>query len=283
MNKLLTRKNRIFIMVITILVIIASSSVILLPFDQVGFILFLLTVLISSVGILRGPIVALGITLSLFFVIGSILFWGSFSGLPLFESDIPVFILLGWMTLLLIISIITGRFSLLTKELTTGHEQLEEQIRTLVAIDPVTGFDNKDRMLLELELEFSRSKRYQHTFSFLLIKINHFDEFRKLYGEVELTNLLRHLSRGIYESTRMSDEKFRPEQDLFALLLTDTPIDAIEIVTNKITEKLRVFQLENGKYVTLSFEFGYAGFDPEIESYHVLYEQAKEQVFIHES
>src|SRR5690625_2315051 len=282
MNKLLTKNNRIVMTALFTFLVMSASGVILLPTGPQGLTLFLLVAFVGIIGIIGGLIIALGFTLLLFFSIGSILFWTSFTGASLL-IDIPMVYLLMWMIMLLVISIITGRFSMMLKELSVENIELREQINTLVAIDPITGFDNKERMMLELELEFSRSKRYHHTFSFLLIKVNHLDEFGKLYGERELNNVLLHISKGIYQSTRKSDQKFRPEHDTFSILLTDTPIEMIDIVIDKINNQLKVFQLQNKKYITLSFEFGYTGFDHEMEDHLSLYEATKEQVFMHGS
>src|SRR5699024_11334456 len=83
-------------------------------------------------------------------------------------------------------------------------ELLEEQIRTVVATDPITGFDNASRLMFELEAEFSRSKRYSRTFSFLMFKMRNYDQFRQLYGEMEECRLLHHLCDRIYAHTRKS-------------------------------------------------------------------------------
>lgn len=182
------------------------------------------------------------------------------------------------MVVLLIAALLSGLISLRVKTIFNEKEQLEEQIRTLVATDPVTGFDNKTRLWNELEAEFSRSKRYHHVFSFLIIKMNHFDQFQNLYGKNEMTNLLEHISEKMYTYSRKSDLKFRVEKDEFALLLTGTPIEHIEVVIKKIDEAIRTFRLSNNKLVTLSFEYGYSSLTESATEAAHIYEQAKEQV-----
>lgn len=282
MQKLFNKQFRIRLLLVGILIIFVISGMLLLFQGQEGIMLFLLTGLVGIVGVVSGLLPALALTLLLFFIIGSLIFWFLF-GTSSLESSLTLNYILIWMVKLLILAIMAGRLSMLIKELHEANFELREQINTLVAIDPITGFDNKERMLLELELEYNRSKRYGRTFSFLLIKVNHFEQLRKLYGEQELNRILLHLSTEIYRSVRKSDYKFRPEKDLFGLLLTETSAKDVQRVIDKLNKELSVFQLKNKKYITLEFEYGHVSYGEEIEDYLKVYELAKEQVSFHVS
>src|SRR5690625_4320847 len=185
MNKLLTRKNRIIFLLIGMIVLFFFIGMFILPYGSIGGIIFTLTALVGMVGIVREVIAALGLSLILFFLIGSSFLWMELNENILLQNKIPYLHILIWMIALLILSITTGNISQEIKTLKHENDSLREQMRTLVSIDPATGLDNKERMLMEMELEFNRSKRYGNTFTLLLIKINHFDQFEKLYGETE--------------------------------------------------------------------------------------------------
>lgn len=230
---------------------------------------------------LTGIVSALGITLLLFFAIGSTFFWFALTESAFISFDIPLHYLLLWMAFLIVIALLSGNIQRIGQKIERDYDHSEKQLQTLVAVDPLTGFDNKDRLLIELESEISRSQRYGETFSLLLLKIEHLEEFRKLYGESEFENVLQHIAKGIYETTRKSDLKFRTERDTFAILLTSTPIDTIDIITNKLTNHLRTFQLQNKKYVTLSFQFGSIGYTENMTDPIALYEEVREQVSPH--
>lgn len=253
----------------------------LLPYGLIGKILFTLTALVGMVGIVREVIAALGLSLILFFLIGSSFFWMGLNENTLLQNETPYLHILIWMFALLILSITTGQISLEIKTLKCENDSLREQMRTLVSVDPDTGFDNKERLIMELKLEFNRSKRYGHTFTLLLIKINHLDQFEKLYGETELTELLQHLTKSMYRYTRVSDHKFRPEKDIFALLLTDTLENDVEIVIDKLNKELPVFRLSNKKYISLTLSYGYICYSEDINNHQELYKLAKEQVSHH--
>ncbi|MGM8213103.1 GGDEF domain-containing protein [Virgibacillus sp. W0430] len=283
MNKLLNKRSRILFLTVVVLLLNLVVSIFFLPYDSIGLILFVLAMLVSIIGVMGTVLASLGLTLVLFFLIGSGFFWVSFSDGNLFVVSIPYVLILAWMIILLLLSLAAGQLSSEIKTTINENNELREQIRTLVAIDPITGFDNKERMLVELELEFNRSKRYGHTFTLILIKINHMEQFGKLYGDQELSNLLQYFSQSLYKSVRASDHKYRPEKDTFALLLTDTPVDDAQLVINKLNNTLQVYQLQNKKFITLQLTYGVVGFSADIKNHNELYDLAMEQVEEHVS
>ncbi|RKD25896.1 hypothetical protein BEP19_02920 [Ammoniphilus oxalaticus] len=283
MNKILNKNNLLFILLTSILLLVLSFGLFLFPRGQGGAILYTLGLFIGLVGVIGGAVAALGFTLLLFFMIGSVMFWTAFTETPLFNIDISFFVIIVWMIGMLLISLLTGQMSSQLKAMHDENQSLREQIRTLVAIDPTTGFDNKERMLVELELEFNRSKRYKQTFTFVLMKINHLDQFEKLYGVKEMNRLFQHFAKGIHRCVRASDQKYRPEKDMFALILPYTEISDVKVVIQKLEKELKVYQLENRKYTTLTIEYGYIGLDERISQFSNIYELAKEQVSAHVS
>lgn len=278
MKELLNYKAKLVMLISTFLLIIVTICLLLVPYGEVGFILLILTCAVALTGLIAGVTYALGTSLVLFFIVGSVIFWISFSGVSLFDDYISMLFILYWAVGQFLIAVISGKICHILSQVLHENNQLKKEIQDLVAVDAATGFDNKNRMFLELELEFDRSKRYGHTFTFLLIKMNYYDQFRKSYGEAELTNVLDHIAGKLYKLTRISDQKFRPEKNMFALLLTDTPSDRVELVIKKLNQDLAVFKLKNNKFVTLSFEYGPVGFDEELKSYFGIYELALEQV-----
>lgn len=282
MNKLLTKQIRLIILLVITLILFSLAGVFLLLNDQEGIMLFVLTSLVGIVGIATGLIPALGLTLLLFFIIGSTFFWLMFQSSSI-ESSVSLSLFFLWMVHLLLVALTTGRLYLQLNDLYEDNVRLREQLNSMVAIDPETGFDNKERMLFELESEFNRSKRYGHMFSFLLIRVRNFDQIQKLYGASELKRILAHLSSGIYRNVRKSDQKFRPEKDLFGLLLVQTSEDDVQRVIDTLDKELTVFQLASKKFITLQLDYGVVSFRDDLDDYLKVYELAKEQVTFHVS
>lgn len=278
MNKLFSDSNRIIFLALLLLVLSTVSSLLFAPFGSSGMVLIFLIGLVGMVGIIGSHLLALGLTLVLFFILGSVMFWISLTDTVEFLYDIPYTHILLWMALLILVALFSGRLAMHVRQLQTNNLDLTERIRTLVAIDPVTGFDNKDRFFIELELEHNRARRYGNTFTLLLFKINYLDSFQKMYGQHEYDLLFQQIAASIFKSTRVSDKKFRIDTDTFALILTDTSVDNVSIIEAKLENELKVYQLENKQFISLSFEFGSIGFEEENEDYRALYERAQERV-----
>src|SRR5699024_8838811 len=135
-------------------------SFILLLFGQSSLLLSLLLLFVIGIGLFFCMVVSLGVTLILYFIIGSSFFWAALPSSMVIQTEMPFFIMVVWMIGLLLLAILSGLCATRIKAIFHVKEELEEQIRTVVATDAMTGFDNKSRLMFELDAEFSRSKRY---------------------------------------------------------------------------------------------------------------------------
>ncbi|MFP9170446.1 cyclic-di-GMP receptor EpsK, partial [Enterococcus faecalis] len=68
----------------------------------------------------------------------------------LFPAEEGLRMLVVWGIALLLFSFISGRIHDITAELRRSMTRLQSEIKSYVAVDRVTGFDNKQRMKLEL-------------------------------------------------------------------------------------------------------------------------------------
>ena len=149
----------------------------------------------------------------------------------------------------------------------------------LVTIDEATGFDNKKRFYLELEEEYKRSVRTGTPFTLMLIHFKYFAEYERLYGHAEKNHLVKSLSDVLWKQTRISDRKFRLEDDTFAVILFNTGADNVHVVLEKMQEQLTHHRLANGtKEVTITISFGTASFDPAMNDYSELIQLAHEEL-----
>lgn len=275
--KRVTKRVQVAALFTLTLILYSISGVFLYMSGEEGLVFFILFSLVGAVGVMNGLIPALVLTLLTLFLIGSAYFWFAFSSIA-FENTLSLSFLFVWLVLLLLLALISGYLSSYIDKWDKETKSLREQLSSLVAVDPETGFDNKDRMFFELEFEFNRSKRYGQTFSFLLIRIRNFEQFEKLYGQAEKQRLLNHVANKIYRNVRKSDQKFRPEKDMFGLLLANTSEKDVPHVIEKLKKELSVYQLKNKKFITLEFDAGSASFREDLDDYKQIYELAKEQV-----
>ncbi|MEK3936261.1 GGDEF domain-containing protein [Sporosarcina sp. FSL W7-1349] len=210
--------------------------------------------------LVAGPLVGLFSSVLFIFIIGTILVYMALpsSSLSVETLSMPLSHLLGYGFSLLIFVLLAGQLH----ERIAGQgrltRQLQEELRQFVAVDTETGFDNKYRMAMELEAEMKRIDRYGGAFTLVLIQIDFFNEFLKLYGEKEQKHLLHSLADTMQTIIRSTDRKFRYATDRFALLLTHTNDTSIETVYDKLASAIKHHQLLNEKYITLSFRAGHA-------------------------
>ncbi|WP_269317648.1 GGDEF domain-containing protein [Exiguobacterium sp. KJ 601] len=129
---------------------------------------------------------------------------------------------------------------------------LKEKVKRLVAIDDETGLDNESRFELELQLEIDRTNRHGESFTILLYQIDHFSEFKKLYGPDESVRFLEFFSERLHQSTRTTDKKFRLSTEEFALILPYASEENMQIILNRFKHMIGDYDISNGKTVSFT-------------------------------
>lgn len=221
--------------------------------DAESFLMITLTFVVLGCGILFGILPALIFTLLMLFFIGSAMFFTELGHTNPFFSNRTLQDVVVWGVALLFFAISAGSLHERIKTMRHTIEQQKQAMKQFVAIDSTTGFDNADRMKLELSEEMKRAERYKQPFVFIILHIHYAAEFKSLYGEKEMQHLFQQLSIKIRESVRETDKKFRLSEERIGLLLTHTPAENVSIVLEKLKDKLQTHVLLNGREVTLTF------------------------------
>ena len=113
-------------------------------------------------------------------------------------------------------------------------QKLEQQSHT----DPLTQLLNRRGWHKRLEMEFERSKRYQHPFSIIMIDIDHFKRFNDFYGHIVGDAILRKFSLLLKGTVRSVDTVFRYGGEEFTILLPETDLHNAVVVAKRILEKI---------------------------------------------
>jgi|SRR5699024_3929592 len=223
-------------------------------FLLIGLVIF--TLLAGTIGGLFGSLVMI-------FILGSFIFYIALpnSALNLHIVSIPLQLFLLYGISLLVLVIIAGTIHRRIRTFGREKFKLQEEIRQFVAVDRDTGFDNKFRMLKELESEMSRTRRYGGVFTLVLLQMDYYKDFARLYGVKEQRHLLQSIAEKIRMNTRSTDLKFHYEADRFGILLTNTGEESIDIVYEKLAKHLTTHVLLNGKQTRLRYRIGHIAYD----------------------
>ena len=237
-----------------------------------------ITLAIIAAGIWLGSIYALAGTIIVLFVLGTLMMFLHTDA----SSETELQTLVIWGIALLLFSFMSGRIHDIAIGLHRSVKHLQDEIKSFVAIDRVTGFDNKQRMKLELSEEIKRAERYGNSFVFLLLQMHYFKEFKSLYGEKETDRLFQFVSSQIRSCVRETDKKFRPAEERFGILLTHTPAEHMPAVLEKLKKQLDTYQLKNGKYVTLTFHVCHLSYQNDLKTAEQFLEELENEMMMNE-
>lgn len=247
-----------------------------------GLLIYGFILLLVAITFISGTVTGLYSSLLFIFIIGTVLCYLSLTNSSFtFDSEIfPLPYFLGVGFALIILVLLAGRIHDLIINQGKLNRRLQEEYIQYVAVDVETGFDNKHRMIIEIQSEIKRIERYGGAFTLILLQMDYLDDFTRLYGKKETNHLLVSLAKSMDKTMRSTDRKFRYGIDRFALLLTNTNDDSVEIVFGKLAERIKTHQLLNDKYVTLTFRTGHIVYDQHssIQDYQSLISQVESEM-----
>jgi diguanylate cyclase (GGDEF)-like protein len=143
------------------------------------------------------------------------------------------------------------------RELTELNQRLQE----LALTDDLTGLHNKRRLLMQLDFEIARARRYGGALSCLMIDINDFKQVNDSYGHLAGDTVLNQMGFLLRRYCRATDFVARYGGDEFMVILPQT--NAMGAL--RTAEKLRArtieygFLVENEIRLSLSISVGICG------------------------
>jgi len=138
----------------------------------------------------------------------------------------------------------------------TRRKRLEEKLKYLTSIDPLTGVLNRSAFLEAGEKEMKRAIRYNRLLSLLVLKLDHFrllgQEFGYTFGDEALQKTVKICK----ESVRDSDYLGRIGDVEFAILLPETPEENIQYLMERLRLKIQEQNLKTeigNAFITTTF------------------------------
>ncbi len=101
-------------------------------------------------------------------------------------------------------------------------KQMNKRLEYLALTDPLTGVANRRSLLVRIEAEFYRSRRYKRELSVLVFDIDHFKTINDSYGQNSGDNCIKEVAELCKEMLRDSDVIGRADGKEFVILLPET-------------------------------------------------------------
>ena len=115
----------------------------------------------------------------------------------------------------------------------------------LSRIDPLTGLfnrrhlDGNDKMVGELQREFSEAERAGLDLTLMMIDIDDFKKFNDLYGHSTGDRVLKLIAELLRKTIRAGDRPFRYGGEEIVLLLSETDIESAKKIAQRIIEGVK--------------------------------------------
>ena len=143
---------------------------------------------------------------------------------------------------------LTEVFRDMVAHLRTSRVELER----LSVTDPLTGLDNRRRMMEALQNEVLRSRRLEHVFAVIMADVDHFKSYNDAHGHQAGDEALKHVATVLRESLRDVDSVARYGGEEFFVLMPETTADEAADLAKRVRSALAKQPPPAGA-VTLSF------------------------------
>jgi diguanylate cyclase (GGDEF)-like protein len=120
-------------------------------------------------------------------------------------------------------------------------------------IDHLSGLSNRRHFERQLEREISRTERYGHPLSLLILDIDQFKQVNDSFGHEAGDEAIRRLAKTLQEGIRGIDLAARIGGDEFALLLTETRLERAIEVAERLRLEIKALAIPGVGAISASF------------------------------
>ena len=138
------------------------------------------------------------------------------------------------------------------------YAKMQEQART----DPLTGLSNRGEFQRRLKEEEERSRRYNRSFSLLILDIDHFKTINDSYGHQAGDEVLRALAARLREQSRPVDHAARYGGDELVVILPETTNEGALVLAERLRTAVAdsVVPITEGRTISFTISIGVATF-----------------------
>lgn len=138
------------------------------------------------------------------------------------------------------------KFHILAQQFLLGIKRtiLYEKVQELAITDSLTAVSSRRYLMMRLNEEIERSKKFKYNFSFLMTDVDHFKDYNDRYGHLVGDAILREVSKSIKENIRQIDLVARYGGEEFSVILTETDKDGARFAAERIRQAIGSKQIK---------------------------------------
>ncbi|MDC0336273.1 PAS domain S-box protein [Pseudodesulfovibrio sp.] len=121
---------------------------------------------------------------------------------------------------------------------TTHRHEMEEQLRAMATIDPLTQAMNRRHFFSQGGIEFTKAKRYGYTVSVFMLDIDHFKTVNDTYGHMAGDQVLQDMAAVCQNVLREGDLFCRYGGEEFTGILMEADAESAQATARRLLEGL---------------------------------------------
>ena len=159
-------------------------------------------------------------------------------------------------------AVMSGRLYTLRRQQFLARHELErtrDDLHVLATTDPLTGLLNRRHFMQLADEELARARRYGRSLSIVAVDLDYFKHVNDRFGHASGDEVLRTFARGLVGQTRRQDLVGRLGGEEFAIVLTETGLDAAREVGERIRAGMSELDVRiNGASIGVTASLGVA-------------------------
>jgi len=163
----------------------------------------------------------------------------------------------------------------------TERKYQEDQIRYLATHDGLTGLNNHREFYRRFKEEVERCRRYHHTFSLLMIDLDHFKNINDNYGHPVGDEVLRTISQLLKDDIRNVDIIARYGGEEIAVIMPQVGKQTAVFVAERLRKKVEDVRISapGGVKIQITISIGIAVFPDDADDGDILIHTADQCLY----
>lgn len=150
------------------------------------------------------------------------------------------------------------------------------KLKNLSQTDQLTQVYNRRKIDLIFKNRFNEAKRYETTFSIILIDIDHFKSINDKYGHDMGDKILVEFAKVLKQNIRTTDSLARFGGEEFLIIASNTNEQNCLLLCNKLKEKIKTIEIDS---VKISASFGYTEYDSKFKTKDEMFKVADDFLY----